>query len=130
MFGVDVKFDAVRDAVTDAAARGYTVRGWAADLTVSGLPSRRFDLVVVARYLQRDLFPALVDAVAPGGFLLYETFTEAQRTRGHGPTSPDHLLKAGELPTRVGELETLFYEETADDDALARLAARRRNNPS
>ena len=33
----------------------------------------------------------------PGGVVLYETFTTAQRALGTGPTSPDHLLEPGEL---------------------------------
>jgi len=41
------------------------------------LPGRRFDAVVVTNYLWRPLFPALLDAVAPGGLLIYETFAQA-----------------------------------------------------
>ena len=132
VFGVDIKPDAVHDAVVRAARRGFRVRGWCADLTISTLPVRRFELIVVTRYLQRDLCGALADALTPGGIILYETFTEAQRARGRGPTSPDHLLKPGELPGLFGDLETLFYEEVAgpDADALARLVARRRRSPS
>jgi hypothetical protein len=78
------------------------------------------------RYLQRDLWSALAGALAPGGTILYETFTEAQRMKGRGPTSPDHLLKPGELRMVFPDLEVLFYEETLEPDALARLAARRR----
>src|SRR5438552_19168910 len=55
-FGVDVNCDAVHDAVQTAAREGLVVRGWCADLTTSSLPVGCFDVVVVARYLQRDLF--------------------------------------------------------------------------
>jgi tellurite methyltransferase len=132
VFGVDISLEAVADAVERGARRGYLVRGWCADLTIGGLPSRRFELIVVTRYLQRGLCSAIADALAPGGVLLYETFTEAQRARGLGPTSADHLLKSGELPALFSDLEAVFYEELTepDDDALARLAARRRSSPS
>jgi SAM-dependent methyltransferase len=126
-FGVDVRFDAVREAVERAAAEGTTVRGWCADLTRSRLPRGWFALVVVTRYLQRDLFPALAATLAPGGVLLYETFTEAQRALGRGPSSPDHLLRPGELRAAFSDLELLFYEEALEPDAVARLAARRRH---
>src|SRR5262249_44553461 len=74
---------------------------------------------------QRDLFPALQQSVKPGGFLLYETFTTAQRQLNTGPTSPDHLLEPGELRTRfaVPGWEVRFYEETRGPEAVARLAA-------
>jgi SAM-dependent methyltransferase len=132
VFGVDVKLDAVVDAMAQASRRGCAIRGWCGDLTVSPLPARRFELIVVTRYLQRDLCAGLAHALTPGGIVLYETFTEAQRTRGRGPQSVDHLLRPGELPSLFGELDVLFYDELADpaDDALARLVARKRNSPS
>jgi SAM-dependent methyltransferase len=122
-FGVDVKFQAVRDAVAGAAAHGVVIRGWCADLTRWALPEDHFDVVVVCRYLQRDLFPALARALRPDGVLLYETFTETQRSHGRGPTSPAHLLREGELRQLAGSLTPLFYEEVSEPDAVARLAA-------
>src|SRR6185503_12148291 len=124
-FGVDRDLQSVATAISTGAASGLTIRGWCADLTSHPLPRDWFDLIVVARYLQRDLCPALARALAPGGVLLYETFTEAQRAKGRGPTSPHHLLKPGELREQFPGLEVAFYEETLEPDALARLAARR-----
>lgn len=124
-FGVDVDGPSVAAAVKAAAAGGVAIGGWCADLTVYPLPRERFDLIVVVRYLQRNLWSALAGALAPGGILLYETFTEAQRGRGRGPTSPDHLLKIGELREQFPDLDVLFYEETIEPEALARLAARK-----
>ncbi len=125
VFGVDAKIDAVRDAVGRASTRGLVVRGWCADLTRFPLPRERFELIVVSRYLQRDLFPSLNDALTPGGVVLFETFTEAQRRHGRGPTSPDHLLAPGELRARFDTFEVLFYEEVVEPDAVARIVARR-----
>jgi len=127
VFGVDIKLDAVRDAIAASHAEGFRVHAWCADLTEHPLPAARFDLVVVSRYLQRDLFPALRSAVVPGGVVLYETFTTAQRALGRGPTSPDHLLDPGELRSRFDAAgwELLFYEETLEPEAVARLAARK-----
>lgn len=124
-FGVDIKHDSVRDAVRLAEADGLVVLGWCADLTRTALPENRFDLIVVTRYLQRDLFPSLAGALTPGGILLYETFTVAQRALGRGPTSPDHLLEPGELRRRFDGLEVLFYEEVSEPDAVARIVVRR-----
>src|SRR2546423_6789612 len=110
-FGVDVKVDAVRDALAVAAAARVRVHGWCADLTQHPLPTARFDVVLGSRYLQRALFPALRDAVVPGGVVVYETVTTAQRAPGTAPRSPHHLLEPGELGTRFDEWEVLFYEE-------------------
>jgi SAM-dependent methyltransferase len=121
-FGVDVRIEALREA----RAAIPRLHAWCADLTAYPLPRACFDLVVVARYLQRDLFGALEDALVPGGVIIYETFTVDQRRLGRGPTSPDHLLEPGELRARFAEFEILAYEEVSMPDALARIAARKR----
>jgi SAM-dependent methyltransferase len=108
VFGVDLRMEAVRDAVQRAAARQVVVRGWCADLSDYPLPHERFELLVVARFLRRDLFPSLHNAIAPGGVIVYETFTEAQRAHGRGPTSPDHLLQPGELRGRFEDFGAVF----------------------
>ena len=124
-FGVDVNCDAVHDAVQTAAREGLVVRGWCADLTTSALPVGCFDLVVVARYLQRDLFDALKAALTPRGCIVYETFTSAQLAHGVGPKSPDHLLRPGELRSLFADWDVLFYEEVDEPEAVARLVAQR-----
>jgi len=131
-FGVDSRLEVIVDTVRQARAGGFELHAWCADLTMPALPRARFDLVVVTRYLQRDLCPVLVETIAPGGFLLYETFTELQKGRGRGPQSPAHLLRIGELRSIFADLEEIFYDELTDpaDDALARLAARKRKSPS
>ena len=57
---------------------------------------RTFDSVVVTNYLWRPLLPTLLESVAPGGLLLYETFMVGNETVGR-PRSPDFLLQPGEL---------------------------------
>ena len=124
-FGVDVKLEAMRDAMIAAAEHGVPIACWCADLTSYPLPHARFELVVVSRYLQRDLFAAIRDTVAVGGTIIYETFTSEQRTLGTGPRSPEHLLEPGELRRRFDGFDVLFYEETLTPEALARIVARR-----
>jgi len=126
-FGVDVNLDAVRAAMAAARGEGARLDGWCADLTAHPLPRGRFDLVVVSRYLQRDLFPALRAAVAPAGAVIYETFTTHQRALGRPPTSAEHLLEPGELRRHFAGFDVLYYEEVLAPDAVARLVARSRS---
>ncbi len=125
-FGVDVKHDAVRDAVAAAAQAGLRVRGWCADLTMYPLPVEAFDLVVVTRYLQRNLF-AVDSARGEAGRLrpLRNVHGRAARCSASGPTSPDHLLEPGELRREFDGWDVLFYDEVAAPEAVARLAAQR-----
>jgi tellurite methyltransferase len=69
-----------------------------------------FDLILGIHYLHRPLFPSLRRALAPGGILLYETFTRDQALRGK-PTNPDFLLSEGELPRLVHPLRILRSRE-------------------
>jgi SAM-dependent methyltransferase len=74
------------------------------------LPGRRFDAVIVTNYLWRALMPRIVDSVAPGGLLLYETFALGNERFGK-PSNPDFLLRAGELLTLVPGLHVLAFED-------------------
>lgn len=125
VFGVDASFDRVMQANAHAVSANLVARTWCADLTMYPLPERRFDLVLVTRYLQRDLFASLGTSLRPGGVVIYETFTRRQLEHGRGPTSPDHLLEPGELRTRFPSFDVLFYEEVDEPEGLARLVARR-----
>ena len=85
----------------------------AADLESGSWPlkGRRFAGVVVANYLHRPLIPRLLDALAPGGALLYETFAKGNARFGK-PTNPDYLLEPGELLDAVlGRLRVIAYED-------------------
>ena len=124
-FGVDQRLDAVRDAREEARAAGFAISVWVADLTTTPLPRSAFDLIVVTRYLQRDLFPSLRDALKPGGVIVYETFTVRQRERGAGPMSAAYLLEEGELAGYFSGFDVLFYEESLSPEAVARLVARK-----
>jgi SAM-dependent methyltransferase len=74
------------------------------------LPGRTFGAVVVANYLHRPLFPALIDALGPGGVLLYETFMEGNERFGR-PSNPAFLLRDGELLALArGRLSVVAYE--------------------
>ena len=125
VFGVDLNLDAVRTATREAESRGLRTRSWCADLTCTPLPRERFEAVVVTRYLQRDLFGPIRDAVTRGGIVIYETFTSNQRVHGVGPKSAEHLHDPGELRGRFDGFDVLFYEEVLRPEALARLVARR-----
>ncbi|MGZ3341562.1 MAG: class I SAM-dependent methyltransferase [Reyranella sp.] len=93
------------------------------------LPGRTFGAVVVTNYLHRPLLPALLDALAPGGVLLYETFMEGNERFGR-PSRPEFLLKDGELLDLArGRLSVTTYEARMISEPkmamVQRIAARR-----
>lgn len=125
------------------ARRGFEVTAWdISDAAIERLQTRQpaliehaavrdvsaeppaadsFDVIVVARFLDRALCPAIAQALKPGGTLFYQTFT-------HGLSNPDYLLRANELLFLFDSLRVLEYHEPevgVDGKAEARLVARR-----
>jgi SAM-dependent methyltransferase len=74
------------------------------------LAGRHFDAVLVTNYLWRALLPTVVDSVAPGGVLLYETFADGNQSVGR-PSNPDFLLRPGELLQAAQGLRVIAYED-------------------
>lgn len=89
------------------------------------LPGETFAGVVVTNYLWRALLPQIAASVAPGGVLIYETFTRDHAAIGK-PSRPDFLLQPGELLAAAAGLRIVAYEDgfCADPDRFVqRLAA-------
>jgi tellurite methyltransferase len=134
--GVDVLPDALRQArvLAHAAAapagRARFRRGDLEDPKTARriLRPRSLDAILCFRYLERPLWPLMLEALAPKGVLLCETFLEAQARAGRRPRHPAFLLRPGELREAFRGLEILRYREGPDaaGDHLASLAARRR----
>ena len=84
-----------------------------ADLEGASWPygEEQFDGIVVVNYLHRPLIGALLDALRPGGVLIYETFALGNEKLGR-PSNPEFLLRPGELLELVaGRLNVLAFEQ-------------------
>jgi tellurite methyltransferase len=91
-----------------------------ADLNSTRDLGGQYDLVLVFYYLQRELFPALIEALRPGGMLVYKTYTiEQKRFPGSGPTHPMFLLEPNELLRAFASLRVLHYHETIAEKGTA-----------
>ncbi len=101
-----------RDAVA-LAGLGAGIEALQADLESGAWPlaGRRFEGIVVANYLHRPLFPRLIEALADGGVLIYETFMQGNERFGR-PSNPDFLLRPGELLEAFGaRLTVVAFEQ-------------------
>ena len=75
-----------------------------------------FDAVVVTNYLHRPRLEWLIDALRPGGVLIYETFMAGNEALGR-PSNPHFLLQPGELLDRVRpRLTVIAFEQGRVDD--------------
>lgn len=118
---VDGSSGAIELAKQRSAARGVRVHTRVSDLTEPGftMPPDAFDLVLIAYYLQRDLFAKAKAAVRPGGVVIAIAHTPE-------PGKPRSETRAG-----PGELRTFFegwdilweYEGPSRDPAHKRPVA-------
>ena len=66
------------------------------DLDSYILPKDEYDFIISTYYLNRDLFPQMIDALRDEGVLVFETFV-AHIDNQKAPSNPLFLLKQGEL---------------------------------
>ena len=130
--GVDRDASALLALRQRALAAHLPVDTLRADLeTRMGIPfiSGSCGAILVFRFLSRPLAEPIQTTLAPGGLLLYETFTTEQQRLGSGPRNPAFFLRPGELRELFAGLEIVDYWEGVTGgkrpEAMARLVARR-----
>lgn len=104
--------DRSQSAIDSIAIPAPDIEAVVADIENGPWPfaGRRFAAVVVTNYLWRPLMPVLLDSLAPGGVLIYETFTQGNETVGK-PSRPDFLLRPGELLDICRNLRVVAFED-------------------
>jgi len=103
----DIAIDRVR---SEANAREQTINTQVRDISLHPPESNSFDVIVVTHFLDRDLAPALMDALCLGGLLFYQTFTQTA-VSNEGPSSPAMRLKDNELLKLFQPLCVRAYRE-------------------
>lgn len=114
----DIAANAVTAVENSARAEQLAVRAEVCDIDAVDWSGRRFDVIVVSRYLDRGLAPRLCDSLQPGGLLYYQTFTAAKLIAA-GPRNPSFLLHENELLALFGGLMIRYYREDSRCGDLA-----------
>lgn len=113
----DISEVAIRQVDEYAQARGLPLSGEARDVTERPPEPDRYDVIVIAHYLDRGLAPHLVHALRRGGLLFYQTFTRT-RVTDTGPGNPEFRLADNELLGLFSPLRLLVYREEGRVGAL------------
>jgi tellurite methyltransferase len=122
---IDISETAVEQARQNAGLLQTHLHFVVDDLTHFKASQTQFDLVMVFFYLERKTFSEMVQAVRPGGLLVYKTYTQAQTKVRNGPKNPAHLLRSNELCQLAAEMQILHYREDVSDKATAEMVARK-----
>ncbi|AWI33317.1 class I SAM-dependent methyltransferase [Helicobacter apodemus] len=83
-----------------------------ADLDTFIIPKKSYYLICNSFFLERRLFPFIIQGLKKGGILIFETFVKNDNETYNTPiTNPSHFLRKNELLKAFLDLEILFYEE-------------------
>lgn len=81
------------------------------DLTDYTINHNAYDLIININFLERKLFPSMLQGLKDDGILIFETFITAHDEGYHNPSNPDFLLQPQELLNVFLPLEVLLYDE-------------------
>jgi tellurite methyltransferase len=125
---LDISEVGIKQAAENAKRTGTAglISSEVRDLNVmQDLGGEQYDLVIVFFFLQRELLPALIPALKPGGILIYKTYTIEQKHFTGGPSHPMFLLGPNELLGAFSSLRLLHYHETIHQKGVAEFVARK-----
>lgn len=94
------------------------IRAKEVDFDIYTLEKNKYDLIVCTYFLERKLFPQMIESLRPNGLILIETFLHHSDNE-RVPSNPAFRLNEGELEATFDErCELLHIVEFWDEDYL------------
>lgn len=106
----DISPVALKQLDANSLKSGCVIKTKVCDVVSLPPCANSFDVMVVSRFLDRSLFPALIDALRPDGVLFYQTFTR-ENVKNGGPSNPSFLLEENELLTLFAGMKVLSFRD-------------------
>ncbi len=107
---LDISSVALDRARNSAHERGLEINWLQTDLDEARFETGGYQLVTVIRYVNRRMTQAIIDALAPDGWLLYEHHLRTP-LNVEGPRSPEFRLAPQEVLQMFSSLRILHYGE-------------------
>ena len=108
VIGVDISEKGLQKAHQLANELNTKIETRVVDLENYHLKKNAYDLVICTYYLQRDLFPQMMDAVKPGGMVLVETYN--MDYLNYSQFNKNYLLKTNELLEVFKDFKIIRYQ--------------------
>jgi tellurite methyltransferase len=87
-----------------------------ADLDQFNIPADTYSLIINVRFLNRRLFPYIIEGLAPGGILIFQTYQQNPDLQMKKGFCRDYLLRENELLRSFLPLQIRYYAESPADD--------------
>lgn len=115
VIAIDHEAKVLKRAKSLAQLSGANLKFKCCDIKKAGcLPDEKFDVITVVRFLNRELYSYIKQALKPGGVILFETFSSGVEKIGT-PKNPNFILNENEL-------REVFADFTVIVDRITELA--------
>ncbi len=110
VISVDGAIEAMRNVSILKQKHSLMIHPIVADLRSFAILPDTFDLIVMIRYLQRDLFQPIQAGLKSGGHIFIKTFN-SNYLKYNPSFKPEYLLSPLELQTTFSSLETIDHNQ-------------------
>lgn len=125
VLGIDISDMGLKNARQLAGEKKLHINTLATDLDDFEFEENAFDLVLCFYFLDRKLFPCVRKSLKPGGWVVYETFSEDHLK--YTGFKKEWVLGANELLKEFQGFHVLRYREVdLEDKGFASLVARKK----
>jgi tellurite methyltransferase len=107
---VDIASAALAIARRRAKKKRVNIEWIEADLDSYNMPKKRYDLITISYYLNRDIVPRIKESLKPRSFLFYEQHASMPGELGQ----KNWLLKPNELLRLFEDLRIRYFEEVPE----------------
>tara|TARA_B100001971_G_C18268024_1_gene596400 strand:+ start:82956 stop:83633 length:678 start_codon:yes stop_codon:yes gene_type:complete len=115
--GVDISSVAIKKSYLLAKEYGVKIKGVVASLSKYQIPPESFDAIICFYFINRDIVEKMKSWLKPGGLIIYEAYTELQKTvKSHRKYEESQYLKQQELLKLFGDMRVLKYEEPLHEE--------------
>ncbi len=111
----DISSNALALLSKQAEQKGAVIHCENRDVSQHPPQTSSFDVIVVSRFLDRQIIHDIKKAITPNGLVFYQTFSK-RGAAANGPRNPDYLLDENELLKCFINWRILYYRETTSND--------------
>jgi tellurite methyltransferase len=106
----DISSSALEQLSNKADEKLLTINTETRNVSEQPLETDSFDVIVVSRFLDRNLIPHIKNAIKSDGLIFYQTFIK-DKIDDSGPNNPDYLLDKNELLNFFNDWTIICYRE-------------------
>ncbi len=123
VIAVDGSIEGLRRCSRAAEQASVQISPLLADLADYQIAANSFELIIMVRYLQRNLFQAIIDGLKNGGHVFIKTF-DARYLQHNPKFNPDYVLAKNELNLAFSSL-TMIDQGSDDHQTSSYIFARK-----